>query len=125
VIVHGTSWVEANALAQSKRTDTDAFFHPFDDPLLWEGHASMMDEVVADGLRPDAVILSVGGGGLLSGVHHGLLRNRLTNTPIFALETHGNGVLSHSIKRGWPSDLGCGQWRGHIPGCKTGVSTGL
>ncbi|NEU36424.1 pyridoxal-phosphate dependent enzyme, partial [bacterium LRH843] len=77
VIVHGTSWVEANALAQSKRTETDAFFHPFDDPLLWEGHASMIDEVVADGLRPDAVILSVGGGGLLAGVHHGLIRNGL------------------------------------------------
>jgi L-serine/L-threonine ammonia-lyase len=105
VIVHGTSWVEANALAQSKRTDTDAFFHPFDDPLLWEGHASMMDEVVADGLRPDAVILSVGGGGLLSGVHHGLLRNRLTNTPIFALETHGMASYHTALNAGGPVTL--------------------
>ena len=47
VIIHGTSWVEANTLAQSERIETDAFFHPFDDPLLWEGHASMIDEVVA------------------------------------------------------------------------------
>ena len=105
VIVHGTSWVEANALAQSKRTETDAFFHPFDDPLLWEGHASMMDEVVADGLRPDAVILSVGGGGLLAGVHHGLLQNRLTNTPIFALETHEMASYHTALNAGGPVTL--------------------
>ena len=100
VIIHGTSWVEANALAQSKRTETDAFFHPFDDPLLWEGHASMIDEVVADGLRPDAVILSVGGGGLLAGVHHGLIRNGLTTTPIFALETHGMASYHAALNAG-------------------------
>jgi L-serine/L-threonine ammonia-lyase len=46
----------------------DAFIHPFDDPLLWEGHAGMIDEVASTGLRPDAVVLAVGGGGLLSGV---------------------------------------------------------
>jgi len=105
VIVHGTSWVEANALAQSKRTETDAFFHPFDDPLLWEGHASMIDEVVADGLRPDAVILSVGGGGLLAGVHHGLIRNGLTTTPIFALETHGMASYHAALNAGGPVTL--------------------
>ena len=105
VIVHGTSWVEANALAQSRRTETDAFFHPFDDPLLWKGHASMIDEVVADGLRPDAVILSVGGGGLLAGVHHGLLQNRLTNTPIFALETHGMASYHTALNAGGPVTL--------------------
>lgn len=105
VIVHGTSWVEANALAQSKRTETDAFYHPFDDPLLWEGHASMMDEVVADGLRPDAVILSVGGGGLLAGVHYGLLQNRLANTPIFALETHGMASYHAALNADGPVTL--------------------
>ena len=117
VIVHGSSWIEANALAQSKRTDTDAFFHPFDDPLLWEGHASMIDEVVADGLRPDAVILSVGGGGLLAGVHHGLIRNGLTTTPIFALETHGMASYHAALNAG-ASDPGCRQRRGHILGAK-------
>lgn len=62
VRVHGKTWAEANELAQSLLNNEDAFIHPFDDPLLWEGHASMLDEVVAAGLRPDAVILSVGGG---------------------------------------------------------------
>lgn len=39
VIVHGKSWFDANELARSLQTTTDAFVHPFDDPLLWEGHA--------------------------------------------------------------------------------------
>ena len=68
VIVHGSSWQEANQLACAMVGDTDAFIHPFDDPLLWKGHATMIDEVVAAGVRPDAVVLSVGGGGLMCGV---------------------------------------------------------
>ena len=65
----------------------------------------MIDEVVADGLRPDAVILSIGGGGLLAGVHQGLLQNRLTNTPIFALETHGMASYHTALNTGGPVTL--------------------
>ena len=44
VIVHGKSWMEANDHLMSLRQPTDAFIHPFDDPLLWDGHASMITE---------------------------------------------------------------------------------
>jgi L-serine/L-threonine ammonia-lyase len=57
VRVHGLSFQEANAHAQSRLGPQDAFIHPFDDPLLWEGHAGMIDEVAHAGLRPDAVVL--------------------------------------------------------------------
>ena len=89
VIVHGNMWSEANELALSLVTDNDAFLHPFDDPLLWHGHASIIDEVVSAGVKPDAIILSVGGGGLLSGVAEGLIRNNLDNVDIYAVETEG------------------------------------
>jgi L-serine/L-threonine ammonia-lyase len=59
-------------VAMSLNRDDNALIHPFDDPLLWMGHATMIDEVVASGLKPDAVFLSVGGG-LLCGVAEGLL----------------------------------------------------
>ncbi|MEN8362419.1 pyridoxal-phosphate dependent enzyme [Acinetobacter baumannii] len=101
VRVHGKTWMEANELALSLLSENDAFIHPFDDPLLWEGHASMIDEVVATGLRPDAVILSVGGGGLLAGVHNGLQRNGL-NIPIFAVETTGMSSFRAAIEAGHP-----------------------
>lgn len=89
VIVHGASWQEANEHAMSLVGANDAFLHPFDDPLLWEGHASLVDEVAAGGPKPDAVVLSVGGGGLLSGVAQGLHRNGWNDVPIIAVETEG------------------------------------
>ncbi len=100
IVVHGASFQEANALAQSMLTDTDAFIHPFDDPLLWQGHASMIDEVARAGVVPDAVVLSVGGGGLLCGVVEGLRRNAMAQVPVFAVETEGADSLARAIAAG-------------------------
>lgn len=105
VIVHGEMWSEANERALSLLTEQDAFLHPFDDPLLWQGHASMIDEVVAEGVNPDAVILSVGGGGLLAGVDEGLRRNGLDNVPIFAVETQGMASFNAALKAGKPVEV--------------------
>ena len=78
----------------------DAFIHPFDDPLLWDGHATMMDEVDRAGLRPDAVVLSVGGGGLLCGVVEGLHRSGWGKVPVIAVETHGADSYARSLQAG-------------------------
>lgn len=100
VIVQGASFQEANALAQSMVTGADAFIHPFDDPLLWQGHASMIDEVAAAGVKPDAVVLSVGGGGLLCGVIEGLRRNGWNDVPVVAVETLGADSFAQSLAAG-------------------------
>lgn len=97
LIVHGAAWHEANTLAQSMVGEDDAFLHPFDDPLLWQGHATLIDEVAAAGTKPDAVVLSVGGGGLFCGVVEGLRRNSWQDVPIIAAETVGADALSRSI----------------------------
>jgi len=115
VIVHGKMWSEANELAMSLLTEQDAFLHPFDDPLLWQGHASMIDEVVEDGVRPDAVILSVGGGGLLAGVDEGLRRNGLDNVPVYAVETQGMSSYNAALEAGKPVEVAA----------LTGVATSL
>jgi L-serine/L-threonine ammonia-lyase len=98
VIVHGASWQEANALAQSLLTAQDAFLHPFDNPLLWSGHASMIDEVAASGPKPGAVLLAVGGGGLLAGVVEGLTRNGWADVPVLAVETQGAASLHAAMQ---------------------------
>ncbi|MDC8758209.1 pyridoxal-phosphate dependent enzyme [Janthinobacterium fluminis] len=100
LIVHGAAWHEANALAQSMVTPTDAFLHPFDDALLWQGHASMIDEVAQAGFKPDAVLLSVGGGGLLSGAVEGLQRNGWGDVPVLAVETAGADSFAQSLRAG-------------------------
>lgn len=105
VIVHGASWLEANHYALTLKGEWDAFLHPFDDPLLWQGHATMIDEVVASNVRPDAVVLSVGGGGLLSGVIEGLQRNGLYDIPVIAVETEGAASFRAAVEAGQPVEL--------------------
>jgi L-serine/L-threonine ammonia-lyase len=100
LIVCGTSWQEANEVAHSMLTATDAFLHPFDDPLLWQGHAAMIDEIARAGCRPDVIVLSVGGGGLLAGVVAGLRRNAWQHIPVIAVETQGADSYNQSILAG-------------------------
>jgi L-serine/L-threonine ammonia-lyase len=100
VLVHGLSFQEANAHAQLLLGAHDAFIHPFDDPLLWEGHAGMIDEVAQEGVRPDAVVLAVGGGGLLSGVVAGLRRQGWNEVPVFGVETAGADAYAQSLAAG-------------------------
>lgn len=99
VIVHGDSWMEANELALSYVNEKAVYIHPFDDQYLWDGVAHIIDEVIAEGIHPSAVILSVGGGSLISGIHQGLTQNHL-DIPIYAIETHGTASLNNSMKLG-------------------------
>lgn len=98
VIVHGASWQEANAKAHSLVRDGEVFLHPFDDALVWEGHATLVDELVSAGVKPDAIVLSVGGGGLLCGVAEGLRRHRWTDIPLLAVETIGADSYAQALR---------------------------
>ena len=105
VVVHGSSWQEANAHAQELLDSQSEFIHPFDHPLLWEGHASMIDELVVQCAKPDVVICSVGGGGLLAGVGEGLLRNGWADVGILAVETEGTASFAAALNSGQPVEL--------------------
>lgn len=94
VIVTGEDWTEAHAHAIELSKNEATYIHPFDDPNIWEGHASVIDEILNTGLKPDAVVLSVGGGGLLCGVVEGLRRNNCKDVPILAVETKGADSFS-------------------------------
>ena len=100
LIVHGNVWSEANAYALSLASQEHIYIHPFDNPLLWDGISTLVDEVISEGLRPDAVILSVGGGSLLSGIVQGLKRHQLSHIPIYAVETEGTASLNAALKAG-------------------------
>lgn len=105
VIVHGSSWQEANQLALTLTSPNDAFIHPFDDPLLWTGHATLIDEVAQVGQKPDVVVLCVGGGGLLCGVIEGLHRNGWQDVPVIAVETEGAASFHAAKEAGKPVEI--------------------
>ncbi|PWA16560.1 hypothetical protein CCH79_00004328 [Gambusia affinis] len=104
VKVAGKVWDDANAEAlRLAETEQLTFVPPFDHPLLWEGHASVVAEVAAalgPGARPGAVLLSVGGGGLLCGVVRGLKDAGWADVPVIAMETVGADCFNAAIKAG-------------------------
>ncbi|HEU0230894.1 MAG TPA: pyridoxal-phosphate dependent enzyme [Burkholderiaceae bacterium] len=105
VVVHGKNWGEAHQAAKAMVDAHSVLLHPFDDPLLWSGHSTMIDEMVRQGPRPDAIILSVGGGGLLCGVIEGLQKSSWGGVPVVAVETVGADCLAQSLQAGEPVTL--------------------
>jgi L-serine/L-threonine ammonia-lyase len=101
VEVRGRGWDEAHQAALQIAEQTGAgYLHPFEGTDVWEGHATMIDEVADEGARPGAVVLSVGGGGLLCGVAMGMHRHGWTDIPIVAAETEGAASLAAAMSAG-------------------------
>lgn len=101
VQVYGTVWDEAHQRALTLAGEKGAaYVHPFDDPLLWEGHAALIDECAQEMPEPDWILVAVGGGGLLSGVMQGMQRNGWNQARILACETEGAASFHEALKAG-------------------------
>jgi L-serine/L-threonine ammonia-lyase len=102
VMIAGNNWNEADAQARlALASTTDAqYIPPFDDPLIWEGHSSIVDELstqLPSTIIPDAIVVAVGGGGLLRGIQLGIHNHQWKeNTRIFAAETEGAASFAAS-----------------------------
>ncbi|NXA64977.1 SDSL protein, partial [Mohoua ochrocephala] len=102
VEVYGKVWDDANRRAQELvKTEGWVSIHPFDHPLVWEGHASLVREL-KDSLeaKPGAIVVAVGGGGLLAGVVAGLHQVGWQDVPIIAAETRGAHSFHEALKAG-------------------------
>lgn len=101
VVEHGEAWDSSHAYAARMAGEEGAaYIHPFDDPLVWSGHATLVEEVAEDGPKPGIVVVSVGGGGLLSGVLQGLHQVGWTDVPVVAVETRGADSFASSVAAG-------------------------
>ena len=99
LLVYGASWDDAYAHAMTLAQQTGAInIHPFDDPQVWRGHASLVHEIAEAGIKPGAIVLSVGGGGLLCGVAEGLHAIGWTDIPIVAVETAGASSFAQAVE---------------------------
>lgn len=100
VIIAGQVWDEAHEAASAfAREHHAAYIPPFDHPSIWKGHASMIFEVVEQGLaKPDAVIAAVGGGGLACGILEGLHQCGWQDVPFIAVETKGADAFAQSVR---------------------------
>ena len=100
VVQYGESWAEADAFLREgvmKGKEGAVYVPPFDHEDVWDGNASMIEELVE---KPDVVICSVGGGGLFCGVQLGLERRGWEDVSVLAVETEGAESLNMSLKEG-------------------------
>ena len=101
VIVHGSAWDEAHAYATRLAVETgSAYIHPFDDPAVWHGHSTLIDELIEEGVKPGMIVASVGGGGLLCGMVEGLQRVGWGDVPVLAVETEGAASFAGAMRAG-------------------------
>ncbi|EJF53770.1 threonine dehydratase [Saprospira grandis DSM 2844] len=102
----GESWAEAQTLAlELAQAPQAAYIPPFDHPMLWEGHSSLVKELAEQLPQPpDLILLSVGGGGLFKGVMQGLARQNWS-TKVLCLETEGTASLHQSLAAGRQIEL--------------------
>ncbi|KAI1733643.1 tryptophan synthase beta subunit-like PLP-dependent enzyme [Xylaria scruposa] len=113
----GNTWPEADARCrEALASDSNGvYIAPFNHPLIWDGHATLVDELAAlegTGFFPgdggvDAIVCNVGGGGLLNGVMEGVERNYAAaaaasdrRPTVLALETEGAASLAASVRAG-------------------------
>ena len=69
VVLHGSIWDEANEKAKELVRDEGlTYVHPFDDAQLIAGQGTLGLEIVQDWPEVDAIVVPIGGGGLIAGV---------------------------------------------------------
>lgn len=102
VVVHGDVWDEADKLAQKiVEEQAGAYVHPFDQVSTWQGHASLVHELVEQLPKaPDAIVTCVGGGGLLMGILSGIEAVGWKSTRVVASETEGAASMGKSLAAG-------------------------
>ena len=103
VLVTGENWNAADVVVQKMVADDasgkTAYIPPFENPLLWTGHSTVIDEIYEEmNEKPATLIVSVGGGGLLCGVLEGLDRLNV-KCNVIAAETDG----ASSFAQAWNS----------------------
>lgn len=118
VVVHGKHWSEADEYMRENLMGKDenaVYVPPFDHPHVWEGHGTIVDELEVQ-MRAvggyDALVCSVGGGGLFVGIMEALERyNKLEESTyqkpvrVLAMETQGAESFNLSVRRGELSRL--------------------
>jgi threonine dehydratase len=89
----------AIALVEQYRNEGWSFMHPYDDPLVFAGNGSLGLEIIED--LPDItdLILSVGGGGLMTGVVTAV-KSLKPGARIWTVETAGADAMARALQAG-------------------------
>ena len=107
VVLHGMIWDEANEKAKELvRTEGLTYVHPFDDEQLIAGQGTLGLEIVQDWPDVDAVVVPIGGGGLISGVSMAV-KGHNPKIRVIGVESSDGPAMQKSIESGRLETIDC------------------
>ena len=105
VVLHGANYDEAYAEARRlEQAERLTFVHPFDDPDIIAGQGTIALEVLAQEPELDAIVVPIGGGGLVSGVAAALKALR-PGAKVIGVETEVLPCMLQAVEAGAPVTL--------------------
>lgn len=100
VEVAGDEWTQSDAVARDVAARTGAvYFHAFADPLVVAGQGTLGLEILDDLPDLDAILIAIGGGGLIAGMATAI-RARRPGVRIIGIEPVGSPTLRASLDAG-------------------------
>jgi threonine dehydratase len=102
VVVTGAAYADAFAACQQRQHESGALMmHAYDQSEVLAGAGTLAREIEQQAGVPDALLVSVGGGGLVGGIASWFAGR----TQIVALEPQGAPTLHHALAAGEPADV--------------------
>lgn len=99
VILHGEVYDEAYEEAKRIQEMSQAvFIHPFNDPLVMAGQGTIALEILEELPEVDAVVVPIGGGGLISGVALGIKALK-PSVKIIGVQAKNMPSMAESVKQ--------------------------
>jgi threonine dehydratase len=100
VVLHGSIWDEANEKALELVAEHGyTYVHPFDHADLIAGQGTLGLEIAQDWPELDAVVVPIGGGGLISGVAMAV-KGLLPRARVIGVESSGAPAMKLSVEAG-------------------------
>ncbi|MEP6835503.1 MAG: threonine ammonia-lyase [Gemmatimonas sp.] len=107
VVLHGNIWDEANEKAKELvRNEGLTYVHPFDDEDIITGQGTLGLEIVQDWPEVDAVVVPIGGGGLIAGVSMAV-KSFNPNIRVIGVESSDGPAMKASLDAGSLQTIEC------------------
>jgi threonine dehydratase len=107
VVLHGSIWDEANEKAKELVAKEGlTYVHPFDDEQLIAGQGTLGYEVVKDWPELDAIVVPIGGGGLIAGVSMAV-KSHNPNCRVIGVESSDGPAMKASLDAGSLQTIDC------------------
>jgi threonine dehydratase len=107
VVLHGDIWDEANEKAKELVRDEGlTYIHPFDDEQLIAGQGTLGLEIVQDWPDVNAVVVPIGGGGLISGVAMAA-KSHSRGIRVIGVESSDGPAMQRSLHAGHVETIDC------------------